>query len=55
MVPLECGKAVETNSPGYTVMTRSISASSPTSADIAVEGVSGEIATPAFMFLSWIE
>lgn len=41
-------------SPGYTVMTRSRSASSPTSSDIDVEGVSGEIATPAFMCLSWI-
>jgi hypothetical protein len=39
--------------PGYTVMTRSRSASSPTSSDIEVEGVSGEMATPAFMRLSW--
>jgi hypothetical protein len=43
------------NIPGYTVMTRSISASSPTSSDIEVDGVSGDIATPAFMFLSWME
>ena len=40
--------------PGYTVMTRSRSVSSPTSSDIEVEGVSGEIATPAFMRLSWM-
>jgi hypothetical protein len=36
-------------------MTRSISASSPTSSDIEVDGVSGDIATPAFIFLSWME
>ena len=42
------------HSPGYTVMTRSRSASSPTSSDIEVDGVSGEIATPAFMRLSWM-
>jgi hypothetical protein len=40
--------------PGYTVMTRSRSATSPTSSDIEVDGVSGEIATPAFMRLSWM-
>jgi hypothetical protein len=43
------------NIPGYTVMTRSISASSPTSSDIEVDGVSGDIATPAFIFRSWME
>ena len=36
-------------------MTRSMSVSSPTSSDIAIEGVSGEMATPAFMFLAWME
>ena len=35
-------------------MTRSISAKLPTSSVIAVEGVSGEMATPAFMLLSWM-
>lgn len=40
--------------PGYTVMTSSMSAAAATSSVIAVEGVSGEIATPAFIFLPWI-
>jgi len=35
-------------------MTNNISATVPVSSVMAVEGVSGEIATPAFMFLSWI-
>lgn len=35
-------------------MTRSMSAASPTSSVIAVEGVSGEMATPAFILRSWM-
>ena len=35
-------------------MTVNISATAATSSVIAVEGVSGEMATPAFMFLLWI-
>jgi len=35
-------------------MTRSMSASAPISSVIAVEGVSGEMATPAFIFRLWI-
>jgi hypothetical protein len=56
-VPAQSGVKCEEKEdrPGYTVMTRSISASSPTSSDIAVDGVSGEMATPAFIFLSWME
>lgn len=40
--------------PGYTVITRSMSAASPTSSVIAVEGVSGEMAAPAFILRSWM-
>jgi hypothetical protein len=40
--------------PGYTVMTRSMSAASPTSSVIAVDGVSGDIATPAFILRVWM-
>jgi hypothetical protein len=40
--------------PGYTVITRSMSANIPTWSVIAVEGVSGEMATPAFIFLLWM-
>lgn len=40
--------------PGYTVITKSMSAAAAISSVIAVEGVSGEIATPAFIFFSWI-
>ena len=36
--------------PGYTVITRSMSAALATSSVIAVEGVSGEMATPTFIF-----
>ena len=35
-------------------MTRSMSAASATSSMMAVEGVSGEIATPAFILRAWI-
>jgi len=39
------------NEPGYTVITRSMSAALPISSVIAEAGVSGEIATPALIFL----
>lgn len=32
-----------------------MSAASPTSSEMAVDSVSGEIATPAFIFRSWME
>lgn len=35
-------------------MTSNMSAACATSSVIAVEGVSGEIATPAFMFRAWM-
>lgn len=41
--------------PGYTVITNDISAAAPTSSDMAVEGVSKEMATPARIPLAWIE
>lgn len=40
--------------PGYTVITRSMSAAAPISSVMAVEGVSGEIATPARMPVRWM-
>lgn len=36
-------------------MTRSMSAACATSSVIAVDGVSGEMATPAFIFRSWMD
>jgi len=49
--PRDKGKGVL---PGYTVITSNISAAFAISSVIAVEGVSGEIATPAFIFRSCI-
>ena len=40
--------------PGYTVITRIMSAAFPMSSVTAVDGVSGEMATPAFIPRFWI-
>jgi hypothetical protein len=41
--------------PGYTVITSSMSAAKAIWSVMVVEGVSGEIATPAFIFRRWME
>ena len=40
--------------PGYTVITNNMSAASAISSVIAADGVSGEMATPAFMLRLWM-
>ena len=49
-----CGdwRSPDGHAPGCTVMTRIMSTSAPTSSVMAVEGVSGEMAIPAFILRS---